>query len=390
VKRRVAIKGLGVAAVAVAGGASLWRLESNHVLQTGGGPACTPWNEWRREGINGLEKLVRAAILAASPHNTQPWKFHLLADAVDVYADTSRRIGEIDPLLREMYIGVGCAIENMLLSAEAAGYRWSLDNAASSEDAALQPVVRVRFRKEGGRHASELYAAIPNRHTNRGAYIPGKKLDVRLVDALSGLKNSDSEIRVFWFRQPEETRAFGDLVVQATEAIIADEQQVASSAGWMRTNWRDIETFRDGLTYETQGMSPAMRALAKFMPPLGVKETDRYWLSATRKTHVATASIFGMLSVRDAGNEILRLEAGRLWQRMHLFAAWQGIAMQPLSQPVERRDRELQLSQAPTYAKALFELQQDDAWQAVLPFRLGYAAQEALPSPRRALESVLI
>jgi hypothetical protein len=374
----------------VAGGASLWRLQSNHVFQTGGGPAFAPWNEWQLEGSNRLEKHVRAAVLAASPHNTQPWKFRLLPDAIEVYADTSRRIGEIDPLLREMHIGVGCAIENMLLSAEAAGYRWSLDDAAFSENSALQPVVRVRLKKGDPGHASELYTAIPNRHTNRGPYIRGKQLDAPLVDMLSSLKNSDSGIRVFWFRQPEEMRAFGNLVVQATEAIIADEQQSASSAHWMRTSWRDIQTSRDGLTYDTQGMSPALRALAKFMPPISVKETDRYWLRATRETHVATANMFGIISVRDAGNMMQRVEAGRLWQRMNLMATLEGVAMQPLSQPVERRDRELQLRQAPTYAKALFELQQNDSWQPVMPFRLGYATQEGLPSPRRAMESFLV
>jgi hypothetical protein len=278
----------------------------------------------------------------------------------------------------------------MLLSAEAAGYGWSFDDAASSEDGALRPVVRVRLKKGEDGHASELYAAIPNRHTNRGFCLPGKNVDARLVDGLSSLKNSDSEIRVFWFRQPEEMRAFGDLVIQATEAIIADEQQSASSARWMRTNWGDIQTHRDGLTYDTQGMSPALRVLAKFIPPLSARETDRYWLNATRETHVATASLFGMISVRDAGNMMQRVEAGRLWQRMHLLATWQGIALQPLSQPVERRDRELQYSQPSIYAKALFNLQQDDGWQAVMPFRLGYAAQEALPSPRRPIETVLI
>ena len=97
-----------------------------------------------------------------------------------------------------------------------------------------------------------------------------------------------------------------------------------------------------------------------------------------------------MIAVRDANNPQQRVEAGRLWQRMHLHATLRGIAMHPLSQPVERRDRELQLGQPLTYAKALSDLQQDDRWQPIMPFRLGYATQEALPSPRRTIASVLI
>ena len=386
--RRTVLRGLGIAGLGLAG-ASLWRLESNHVLRTEDGPAYVPWKDWQ-EGTNPLDRIVRAAVLAASPHNTQPWKFHLLPYAVDVYADTSRQIGAIDPLLREMHIGVGCAIENLVLGAEAAGHRCGFGDAPSADDSSLQPVLRVLLSEERKEHPLDLYAAIPKRHTNRGAYLTRKELDPRVMDALGGMRNSDLELRVFWFRQREQVRAFGELVIQATEAIIADEEQSASSARWIRTSWSDIQHFRDGLTYDTQGMSAGIRALAKFLPPLSVKQTDQFWLTATRETHVATASAFGLIAVRDARNIQQRVEAGRLWQRMHLWATVHGVAMHPLSQPVERRDRELQLGRTSSYARALSELQQDDRWQAVMPFRLGCPAQEALPSPRRAIASVLI
>src|SRR5215470_8322783 len=226
--RRSLLCGLGIIGIGLAG-ATIWRVESNHVLSAGGGPAYKPWEDWQKSGPNPFEQFVRAAVLAANPHNTQPWKFHFLADAIDVYADTSRRIGVIDPFLREMYIGVGCAIENLLLSAEAAGYCWSFDKPASFADATLQPIVRVVLRKECGKGPSDLYAAIPKRHTNRGPYIKGKHVDTQMIRALSGVKNSDSDVRIFWFQGPEQMRAFGALIVRATEAIIADEEQSKSS-----------------------------------------------------------------------------------------------------------------------------------------------------------------
>ena len=240
------------------------------------------------------------------------------------------------------------------------------------------------------RQFSDLYAAIPQRHTNRGPYRTDKGVDKQVIKPLDGARNSDTELQVFWFRKPEEKRAFGNLAIQATEAIIADHEQSKSSARWMRSSWRDIQRYRDGLTYDAMGLSPGMRMIAKFLPPLSVEKTDQFWLSATREVHVATADAFGMIAVRDAQSTPQRVEAGRFWQRMHLLATQRGLAMQPLSQPVERRDRELQLGQTPAYAKALFDLQQDDRWQAVLPFRLGYAAQQGLASPRRAVASVLI
>lgn len=387
--RRNFFRGFAAAGV-VCLGAGMWRVKTNHVLSSGDGLAYAPWKEWQREGSNPLTKFVQAAILAANPHNSQPWKFSLQPEAVDVYADTSRQIGVIDPFLREMHIGIGCAVENLLLSAEAAGYSWSFTPAAPSVDPSLQPVVRIGMKKQAGQQPSDLYAAIPDRHTNRGPYMVGKKMDADTLNAFYALHNSDSELRIFWFLKPEEMRGFGDLVVRGAEAIVADPEQSVSSARWLRTNWADIERFRDGLTYDMQGMSTGLRTIAKFMPPLSMKRSDQFWLTATRETHVATAAAFGMIAARDAQATNSLLEAGRLWQRMQLLASRRGLAMQPLSQPVERRDRERQLGQSPVFAKALADLQQDDSWQAVMPFRIGYPARKALPSPRRAVASVLI
>jgi hypothetical protein len=50
--------------------------------------------------------LVRAAILATNPHNTQPWGFRVSASAVDMYADPSRNIGAMDPYRREQFTGL--------------------------------------------------------------------------------------------------------------------------------------------------------------------------------------------------------------------------------------------------------------------------------------------
>ncbi len=70
----------------------------------------------------GPVNLVRAAILAANPHNSQPWLFHVTRTQIDLYADLQRNIGTVDPFLREMHLGLGCALENLLVAAPANGY----------------------------------------------------------------------------------------------------------------------------------------------------------------------------------------------------------------------------------------------------------------------------
>ena len=79
------------------------------------GDAYAPWRLWDDPSIRGTPlALVAAGVLAANPHDTQPWLFAVSADAIEIFADLSRNLGAMDAYLREMHLGLGCAIENML------------------------------------------------------------------------------------------------------------------------------------------------------------------------------------------------------------------------------------------------------------------------------------
>ncbi len=59
-----------------------------------------------------LRFLVRYAVLAPSSHNTQPWKFRIADDRIDVFMDQSRWLKVADDDQRELHISIACALEN--------------------------------------------------------------------------------------------------------------------------------------------------------------------------------------------------------------------------------------------------------------------------------------
>ena len=63
-----------------------------------------------------------APILASNPHDTQPWLFKLEQGKVALIADRTRNLGSFDPFRREMHLGVGAAVENLVLAARAFGF----------------------------------------------------------------------------------------------------------------------------------------------------------------------------------------------------------------------------------------------------------------------------
>ena len=379
------MKGAGATLVLVAGG-GVWRVADQGVFGVGEGPAYEPWKNWRPNEGEGPIELVRAAVLAANAHNSQPWLFRVEESRIDLFADRERNIGTVDPYLREMYMSLGCALENLLLAAEANGYGHELALLPDSSNPAH--AARIDLTPAAA-STTELYEAIPDRHTNRGPYDTGRAILRETLEALRELGEEDPEVSVFWFATDAERRRVGDLILEATEAITADEEQSVDNLGWNRFDWDELQRYRDGLTLDVFIADPLTNFAAKVLPPPSREQSDQSWLRSTREDVVGTAAAFGILAVNDKWEDAQRLRGGRAWQRMHLWGTTLGLAMQPLNQMTERADREAQLGIEPCFADALKELISDASRQALMPFRIGYPMAGADLSPRRAVEDVL-
>lgn len=386
ITRRIFLKTAGIGSILVAGTA-VWRAYDVGVFSTGQGVAYEPWVNWRTDKREGPLSLVRSSILAANPHNSQPWRFRLSESRIDLFADTARNIGTIDPRRREMHIGLGCAIENLLVAASAEGYAYQLHLMPDASDRTHIAEIDLSL---GDRSESELYKAIPHRHTNRGPYDKLQEVSSETLKSFQDLKRGLPDACLVWFTSDEEKRRLSELIVEATEAIIADSQQSDDSSEWMRMTQKGLQEHRDGLTLDAMGFPWYVRAAAKFFPPLSKEKNDQAWLQSTRDTHVATAAAFGLIVVRDVEDQVQRVQGGMFYQRMHLQATNQKLGMHPLSQVTERADREKSLGIEPHFESALNELAGNPNWQILMIFRIGYPLGEALASPRRAVTEVLI
>jgi hypothetical protein len=402
------LAGSGIAIVVVGG--TVWRAFSNGVFSSGQGPSYEPWKDWKTESQQGAGplSLVASAILAANAHNTQPWLFVVNPNKIDLFADTKRNIGAIDPYLREMYEGLGCSIENLVVAAEAKGYTYNLKlmpNPTSKTHVATISLISNRKINNSisgnnttttlSSNLSEpllLYNAIPQRHTNRGPYDKNKTVTQDILQSLGSLSKAispEGAMTVFWFTTDDQRRKAGDLILQATQAIIADKQQSYDDFKWYRASWQDIQTYKDGLTVDASGSPWYIEVLAKILPPISGEGFDNSQLQLAKDIYVATAAAFGIIAVHDVFDNIQRLQGGMFYQRMHLWATSNGIAMQPMNQMTERADREVSLGIKQKFANALMELIANPNWQALMTFRIGYPTMEALSSPRRSIQEVV-
>ena len=131
-------------------------------------------------------------------------------------------------------------------------------------------------------------------------------------------------------------------MIDATRAIIADERMIADSDRWFRTSRAEIDEHSDGPTLEAAGLSFLALTYARLFP-VSAKTSHDAWLSQTRDTQVGSAPVLGLIAVRDRYDRAQTIAAGRCWQRLHLDATLNGVALQPVNQPIEMIDRERQL-----------------------------------------------
>ena len=66
-----------------------------------------------------LRDFIRYATLAPNGHNTQPWRFRIRQNSIDVLPDFSRRTPVVDPDDHHLFVSLGGAAENLALAATA-------------------------------------------------------------------------------------------------------------------------------------------------------------------------------------------------------------------------------------------------------------------------------
>jgi hypothetical protein len=354
--------------------------------------AYEPCRAWRADGNQSPLTVVHAAVLAANAHDTQPWRFQIGSDRIDVYADGDRHLGAMDPFRREMHLSLGCALENAVLIARSLGYAANLRlSSGLLQEGGVRddprPAASISLGEQPP-EASPLAAALPHRHTNRSPYQGERAIPVDMLHQFSALAG-DAAVRLMWITDPAARRDFADATVAATESIVTDSVMIADSDRWFRSTDAEIELHRDGPTLYCAGLSPLVLFGARLMP-VSTQSAHRHWIDQTRNAQLGTRPVIGLITVKGLYDRDCALRAGRLWQRLHLQGTLLRLGMQPLNQLPECVDRERQLGRPSIYAKALASFGSDTNWQPTFAFRVGWPTRPAAASPRRSLASVVM
>lgn len=322
---------------------------------------------------------LNAARLAPSAHNTQPWRFRLQNDFVQVGWDPRRQLPAGDPQSRYLLTGLGAAVESLTLGAAQKGLNGEVSFGISFQ---AREVASVRF-SPGKTSSTELKLAqaIPYRQTTRLPF----RTDTIPNDALNAIRqagNINGCNLVIITEQPG-IRRLASTLVEGTVRNFEDSDVYKEFFAWVRLSRNDSRYQQDGLTLNCLALSRLPRMLAPWiMPP------DRMSLLTAVRFHRLIAKTQGDLARRSPAICLLVAAShsfrdlflgGQTMMRVWLAATDLGLRVHPITAMMDHEDTRIilaSISGAPPDSSM------------VVCFRLGYGPL-APRAPKLPLEELI-
>jgi hypothetical protein len=181
------------------------------------------------------EALIAAAVAAGhapSILNTQPWRWRLESDRLELFAERSRQLPVTDPLGRMLMISCGAALHHARTALAAAGLSAHVTRLPDPDQPDLLAIVTVTGPVPVSEAATRLAEAIPMRHTDRRPVSETPLPDGHL-NAIAAAARAEADLHILASGQVPDLAA----AVHRAAAVQADDPRVgAELAYWTGTS----------------------------------------------------------------------------------------------------------------------------------------------------------
>lgn len=312
------------------------------------------------------QEILRYATLAPNGHNTQPWKFVLGGKSVEIHPDATRHLAVVDANDREQFISLGCALENLLLAARAAGFAGEVSYPGDGQD-----FVRVNF-ESAAPSTNALFDAIPHRQSVRSEY-SGQAL---AQEALTQIYATTLEpgVELHFIADEVGLEKTLELVNEGNKSQYGDQAFLDELISWLRFNEKEAMSTQDGLFSRCSGNPTVPRWLGSMFVG-GTKPQTQADADAKK-----VRSSAGMVAVASLGDDKAAwVKSGQVFERLSLTMTSVGVSSALLNQPIEVAELRSQFQNALAFGNA--------APQLLLRFGM---ADEMPWSLRRPVEAVIL
>ena len=307
-----------------------------------------------------VEHALLAATRAPSVHNTQPWRFVVAPEHIELHLDRERVLQVADPAAREARISCGAALFNLRAALRTAGVAVAVDLVPDPARPDLLAVVRLGGPQPPAPEEVDVAAAIDRRTTNRRPFLD-RPVPPHHRTAL--VRAADAErARLVLLDTPRALDTLATLLRRADHLQEEDPEFQRELRRW---------------TDEAEGRDDGVPRSAGGPRPIGgsLLTPRRFHPGATARPFEQNPLVAVLTTRGDDARDHVR--AGQAVQRVLLTATAIGLSSSFLSQPVE-------VPAARAALRTLLEVREFP--QTVLRVGYGYPAAR---TPRRAVTAVV-
>jgi len=275
-------------------------------------------------------KWISFGIRAPSGHNSQPWIFQVGENAIYILPNLKRHLEVVDSTDRELFVSLGCALENLQLAA--------LQDSYTSDYEYKDDKIVITFQKvdtaiENKEENDKLFNAINKRHTHRGNFT-GEKIseeNLQIIKKCAEAKSNENVDVKIYDSGSEEAKIVCQKISEGNDIQMADPAFRNELIEWMRFNNRHISENQNGLCYNVLGFPALPTAIGRVVIKMFLKPNAQ---NKTDNEVNASSSQFCMFTVKE--NTIPNYVAlGKYIERILLTVSSLGLAYSFSNQPCE-------------------------------------------------------
>jgi nitroreductase len=322
-----------------------------------------------------LRHAVEVALRAPSVHNTQPWRWRIRPDAVELHADRFRHLPATDPDRRDLLLSCGAALHHLRVALAAAGTAVVVDRFPDAEDREHLATVRPVTGDPAPGPAS-LAPAIPHRHTDRRR-LSHHPVARELVDALTA-GAAEERATLVPVTDPHRRSLLLAILAEADTAQRTHPGYMSELQRWTQRP----PGAHDGVSWRHVTAPPIGAGPGSPQRRFGRPGLAQAPVGPGLHPDVDDGAVFLVLATGE-DTSAARLRAGEAVSAVLLGATRAGLATTPFSQAVEVDDSRLRLRRdvlgVPEHPQLVIRV----GWPAG-------GAEPIPPTPRRPLSAVLL
>ena len=296
-----------------------------------------------KESIKGLEKdemeILYLASLAPSGHNTQPWTVKIVEPKHWVIgSDKKRWLTAVDPENRELLLGIGAFIENLVIAAGTFGYEVDIQIIARSP--MDTEIADIRLKKS--KAVDFPIEKIKQRRTVRSGFIDQeiKTEDLKYITKHEAksctLTNVPSPHSFYFPNNSPQGKYLLEGTIEANRIQAYRDPAQEELANWIRWSNKEGKQYRNGLTPESMEIKGIGGLFVRnfYNRESVLKKSFRDQTVDIVAKQVKTCG--GWLVVTSGDSNIRTLiEYGRVFENMLLRIRERMIAIHPMTQILE-------------------------------------------------------